>query len=76
MNYDEYLKLCETIDHHMKRYYDLDDPEISDFEYDKLMQTLKAAEKDHPDWITPDSPSQKIGGTYKRTAGCNFCPYR
>ncbi len=69
MNYDEYLKLCETIDHHMKRYYDLDDPEISDFEYDKLMQTLKAAEKDHPDWITPDSPSQKIGGTYKRTAG-------
>ena len=69
MDYNEYLKLCETIDYHMKRYYDQDDPEISDFEYDMLMQQLKAAEKDHPEWITPDSPSQRVGGTYKRTAG-------
>lgn len=69
MDHNEYLKLSETIDHHMKRYYDQDDPEISDFEYDRLMQQLKAAEKEHPEWITPDSPSQKIGGTYKRTAG-------
>ncbi|MCR5521220.1 MAG: NAD-dependent DNA ligase LigA [Lachnospiraceae bacterium] len=69
MDHNEYLKLSETIDYHMKRYYDQDDPEISDFEYDKLMQELKAAEKEHPEWITPDSPSQKIGGTYKRTAG-------
>ena len=69
MDYNEYFKLCETIDYHMKRYYDQDDPEISDFEYDMLMQQLKAAEKEHPEWITPDSPSQKVGGTYKRIAG-------
>ena len=69
MDYTEYTKLCKTIDHHMKRYYDQDDPEISDFEYDILMQNLKAAEAEHPEWITPDSPSQKVGGTYKRTAG-------
>ncbi|MCR5431398.1 MAG: NAD-dependent DNA ligase LigA [Lachnospiraceae bacterium] len=69
MNYNEYLKLSETIDHHMKRYYDMDDPEIEDHEYDMLMQELKKAEADHPEWITPDSPTQKIGGTYKREAG-------
>ncbi|MCR5829433.1 MAG: NAD-dependent DNA ligase LigA [Lachnospiraceae bacterium] len=69
MDYTEYTTLQKTIDHHMKRYYDQDDPEISDFEYDMLMQKLKAAEKEHPEWITPDSPSQRVGGTYKRTAG-------
>ena len=69
MDYNDYLKLSETIAHHMKRYYDEDDPEISDFEYDMLMQQLKSAEKEHPEWITPTSPSQRVGGTYKRTAG-------
>jgi DNA ligase (NAD+) len=53
----------------MDRYYNQDDPEISDYEYDQLMLSLKAAEKEHPEWITPDSPSQKIGGTAKREAG-------
>lgn len=69
MTHDEYLQLAKTIDHHMKLYYDADAPEISDFEYDQLMQRLKAAEKEHPEWVTPDSPSQKIGGTAKRSAG-------
>ena len=73
MDHNEYLKLSETIDYHMKRYYDQDDPEISDFEYDMLMQQLKSAEKEHPEWITPDSPSQRVGGTYKRTAGKKSC---
>jgi len=66
---EEYDKLCENINYHMDRYYNQDEPEISDYEYDQLMIKLKAAEKEHPDWITPDSPSQKIGGTAKREAG-------
>lgn len=69
MNREEYIKLCEQIDYHMKRYYNEDAPEISDYEYDQLMLQVKAAEKEHPDWITPDSPTQKIGGTTKREAG-------
>ena len=53
----------------MDRYYNQDAPEISDYEYDQLMQELKAAEKEHPEWVDPDSPSQKVGGTVKREAG-------
>ncbi|MBR5953068.1 MAG: NAD-dependent DNA ligase LigA, partial [Pseudobutyrivibrio sp.] len=66
---EEYKKLVDTIDYHMDKYYNEDEPEISDFEYDQLMQQLKAAEKEHPEWITPDSPTQKIGGVAKREAG-------
>ena len=69
MEHNEYLKLIETIDYHMDRYYNMDEPEISDYEYDQLMIQLKAAEKEHPEWVTPDSPSQKIGGVAKREAG-------
>lgn len=69
MTKEEYLKLCEEIDYHMNRYYNEDEPEISDYEYDQLMLKLKAAEKEHPEWITADSPTQKIGGTTKREAG-------
>ena len=43
------------------RYHALDDPEISDAEYDALFQALIALEKDHPDLVTPDSPSQRVG---------------
>ncbi len=69
MSLEEYKALVETINYHMDRYYNLDDPEISDYEYDQLMIKLKAAEKEHPEWVTSDSPSQKIGGTTKREAG-------
>ena len=65
----EYQALRNTIEYHMDRYYNQDAPEISDFEYDQLMQQLKAAEKEHPEWVDPDSPSQKVGGTVKREAG-------
>lgn len=44
------------------RYYVLDDPAVSDEEYDRLMRELLELEAAHPDWVTPDSPSQKIGG--------------
>lgn len=69
MTHEEYLELQKTIDHHMDLYYNQDAPEISDYAYDQLMQQLKAAEKEYPEWVTPDSPSQKIGGTVKREAG-------
>lgn len=56
------LKLREKINDHNYRYYVLDDPIISDAEYDKLYQQLKALEATHPDLITPDSPTQRVGG--------------
>lgn len=64
-----YEALKQTIDHHMNLYYNEDKPEITDFEYDALMQRLKQMEQTHPDWVTPDSPTQKIGGNAKRKAG-------
>ena len=54
--------LREKIRHHEYRYYVLDDPEISDAEFDKLINELKKIEAEHPDWITPDSPTQRVGG--------------
>jgi DNA ligase (NAD+) len=66
MTYKEYQDLCATIDYHMNLYYNLDEPEISDYEYDMLVASLKTAEREHPEWVTQDSPSQKIGGVAKR----------
>jgi DNA ligase (NAD+) len=54
--------LRETIRHHEYLYYVLDQPEISDAEFDKLMRQLKDAEAEHPELITPDSPTQRVGG--------------
>lgn len=65
----EYDALVTQINHHMDCYYNQDNPEISDYEYDQLMLQLKAAEKEHPEWITKDSPSQKIGESVKRELG-------
>ena len=69
MTQEEYRQLRQTIEYHMDRYYNQDAPEISDYEYDQLMLQLKTAEKEHPDWATGDSPTQKVGGTAKREAG-------
>jgi DNA ligase (NAD+) len=69
MTYEEYQELSSRINYHMDLYYNQNRNEISDYEYDQLMQQLKAAEKEHPEWVTPDSPSQKIGGSAKREAG-------
>ena len=65
----QYEELIRTIDYHMDRYYNQDAPEITDFAYDQLMLRLKDMEKEHPEWVTPDSPTQKVGGTTKREAG-------
>ena len=54
--------LRETIRHHEYLYYVLDQPAISDGEFDKLMRQLKDLEAGHPDLITPDSPTQRVGG--------------
>jgi DNA ligase (NAD+) len=54
--------LREQIRHHEYRYYVLDDPEISDAEFDRLMKELKKLEAAHPELITPDSPTQRVGG--------------
>ncbi len=59
MNIDE---LRELINYHSNLYYTLDEPEISDFEYDRLMSQLKKLEEENPELITPDSPTQRIGG--------------
>jgi DNA ligase (NAD+) len=54
--------LREKIRHHEYRYYVLDDPEISDADFDALMNELKRLEAEHPELITPDSPTQRVGG--------------
>ena len=56
-------KLRKTIREHEYRYYVLDDPKISDAEFDKLMNQLKALEAKYPDLVTPDSPTQRVGGS-------------
>jgi len=55
--------LREKLRHHEYRYYVLDDPEISDAAYDKLMERLKGLEAAYPELITPDSPTVRVGGT-------------
>src|SRR6266849_6697885 len=53
--------LRDAIDHHSYRYHVLDDPEISDAEYDALVRDLTVLEEEHPDLVTPDSPTQRVG---------------
>ncbi len=54
--------LRAQIEHHSRRYYELDEPEISDAEFDALIRELSALEEAHPDLRTPDSPTQRVGG--------------
>src|SRR5437764_14720047 len=54
--------LRETLRLHERLYYVLDDPQISDAEYDAFMRKLSDLEKAHPDLIAPDSPTQRVGG--------------
>jgi len=54
-------ELRKTINHHNYRYHVLDSPEISDAEYDELMKELKQLEAEHPELVTPDSPTHRIG---------------
>jgi DNA ligase (NAD+) len=55
-------QLREELRHHEHQYYVLDDPEITDAEYDALLRQLQALETQHPELLTPDSPTQRVGG--------------
>ncbi len=59
--------LREQINTHNYRYYVLDDPQISDTQYDKLLRELQALEAQHPELITPDSPTQRVGAAPLKT---------
>ena len=54
-------ELQRVLNHHIQRYHVLDDPEIADDEYDALFDELKALEAEHPELVTPDSPTQRVG---------------
>ena len=55
-------ELRDQIDHHNHLYHVLDRPEVSDIEYDVLVRELQALEADHPELVTPESPTQRVGG--------------
>ena len=58
---DKAESLRDQLRHHNYRYHALDDPEIPDAEYDRLMRELQDLEAEYPDLITPDSPTQRVG---------------
>lgn len=58
----EYDRLRAEIERHNRLYYDQAAPEVSDAEYDRLYDRLVALETAHPEWVDPDSPTQKVGG--------------
>jgi DNA ligase (NAD+) len=62
-------ELREIINHHNYRYYVLDSPEISDSEYDELMRELRQFESEHPEFVTTDSPTQRVGAPPVETFG-------
>ncbi len=66
---DELSRLRKEIRRHNRKYYELDAPEISDYEYDKLMSRLKELEAAYPEFVTASSPTQLVGGTARREAG-------
>ncbi|WP_331347063.1 NAD-dependent DNA ligase LigA [Cellvibrio sp. UBA7661] len=57
----EIADLRKQLQHHNYRYYALDDPQITDAEYDRMMQRLRELEEQYPDAVTPDSPTQRVG---------------
>ena len=59
-------ELRRLIEYHNDRYYNQDDPEITDYEYDQLSLELRRLEREHPEYADADSPTQRVGGTVKR----------
>ena len=64
---DKIINLRNQLDEHNYRYYILDDPSVSDAEYDRLFQELKKLEQTHPEFLTPDSPTQRVGAKPLKT---------
>ncbi|HWT26789.1 MAG TPA: NAD-dependent DNA ligase LigA [Mobilitalea sp.] len=65
----EMEQLREQLRYHNDRYYNQDDPEISDYEYDQLSLKFRKLEQEHPEYVSANSPTQKVGGKAKREAG-------
>ncbi len=61
MSKSEYLKLIEEVRKHDRHYFIENHPAISDYEYDQLYAKLKKIEAEHPEWVTPTSPTQRVG---------------
>ena len=61
------MALREQLEYHNYRYYHLDDPEIPDADYDRILKSLIALEEKHPEWKSADSPTQKVGGVASKT---------
>jgi len=61
---EEHARLAQELDDHAYRYYVLDDPTVSDAEYDRAMRRLQQLEDEFPELRTPSSPTQRVGGTY------------
>ncbi|MEF8792642.1 NAD-dependent DNA ligase LigA [Thiohalorhabdus sp.] len=59
--YQRLQELRREVSYHNYRYYVLNDPEIPDSEFDRLFRELQAIEAEHPEWVTPDSPTQRVG---------------
>lgn len=73
MFYKERIKeLRKILEYNSKLYYDLDAPVMPDYEYDRLLRELEDLEREHPEEVTPDSPTQRVGGT----ASNSFAPVR
>ena len=64
---DEIVALREQLEYHNYRYYALDDPQLPDSEYDRLIRKLEALEKAHPEFASVDSPTRKVGGFVEKT---------
>ena len=62
---NDYLKLCDLIWEHNRRYFIEDAPPISDYQFDQLFKQLVEIEKEHPEWIFPGSPTQRVGEAIK-----------
>lgn len=69
---DRVAELSALLEYHNRKYYVEDNPEIDDFEYDRLMEELKDLEQTFPQLVTPDSPTQRVGGS----VGTLFSPVR
>jgi DNA ligase (NAD+) len=61
-SFQEYTTLKVAVQYHGQCYYVRDNPEISDAAYDAMFQQLVTIEEEHPEWVTPDSPTQRVGG--------------
>lgn len=62
MTFERLMEIKKLLNEYNYQYYVLDNPSVSDQEYDRLMQELQAIENQHPEWLTADSPSQRVGG--------------